>query len=188
MTRAGLIHALLPHALLNRPVQAWLRWKAGAALFWDARSEQERQFLSIGALLALLLLVYGVLFAPAMEGRAQLKKSLPQLRQQAAQLQALAAQASSLTAQAPTQVVAMTSAGLTGTLTARGLKAQSVGVTGEYAKLELRGVPFASLLQWLDVVRRESRIVVQEANIVAQPVPGIVDATLTLRQASGAAQ
>ncbi|MFT5644465.1 MAG: general secretion pathway protein M [Janthinobacterium sp.] len=171
--------------VLNRMVQAGLGYKADASLFWDARSEQERQFLSLGAVLAVLLLGYALLFAPAMEGRAQLKKSLPQLRQQAAQLQVLAAQAASLNARAPVQVALMSSASLTSTLTARGLTAQSVGVTGEYAKLELRGIPFASLMQWLDGLRRESRISVQDANIVAQAVPGIVDATLTLHQPSG---
>jgi general secretion pathway protein M len=176
------------HPILNRPLQQWLRIKTGAILFWEARSEQERQFLSIGGALMLLLLVYGTLFAPAMEGRAQLEKSLPQLRQQAAQLQALAAEAATLGGSVPVQVTPMTSAILNGSLKARGLTAQSVGVTGEFAKLELRGVSFATLVQWLDVLRRENRIAVQEASITAQAVPGIVDATLTLHQGPGGQQ
>jgi general secretion pathway protein M len=157
-------------------------------IFTEDHTSQHPNFLSVSGALMLLLLVYATLFAPAMEGRAQLEKSLPQLRQQAAQLQALAAEAATLSGQAPVQVAPMTSVILNASLTARGLTAQSVGVTGEFAKLELRGVSFAALVQWLDGLRRENRISVQEASISAQAVPGIVDATLTLHQGAGGQQ
>jgi general secretion pathway protein M len=138
--------------------------------------------LTLGSAVVVLALIWAVLFAPAMEGRAQLKKSLPQLRQQAAQLQALAAEAASLPGSAPLDVAVMSRDSLVSSLAARSLTAQSVGMTGQYAKLELRSVPFGALLQWLDAVRREGRIVVQDASITAQATPGLVDATLTLHQ------
>ena len=178
----------MSHPIVQRPVQAWFAVKASALVFWDARSEQERKLLSLGGSVAALALVWATLIAPAIEGRAQLQKSLPQLRQQAAQLQALAAEAATLGGAAPVQLVPMTSVILNGSLKARGLTAQSVGVTGEFAKLELRGVSFATLVQWLDALRRENRIAVQEASITAQAVPGIVDATLTLHQGPGGQQ
>jgi general secretion pathway protein M len=170
------------HRLVQQPLQVWLGCKGQAVVFWDARSEQERKLLTLGSAVVVLALIWAVLFAPAMEGRAQLKKSLPQLRQQAAQLQALAAEAASLPGSAPLDVAVMSRDSLVSSLAARSLTAQSVGMTGQYAKLELRSVPFGALLQWLDAVRREGRIVVQDASITAQPTPGLVDATLTLHQ------
>ena len=176
------IDAMRHHALVKQPLQAWLGCKAQAGAFWEARSEQERKLLTLGSVVVVLALVWAVLFAPAMEGRAQLKKSLPQLRQQAAQLQALAAQAATLSASVPLDVAVMSRDSLVSSLAARSLVAQSVGMTGEYAKLELRSVPFGALLQWLDAARREGRISVQDASITAQATPGLVDATLTLHQ------
>jgi general secretion pathway protein M len=170
------------HRLVQQPLQVWLGCKGQAVVFWDARSEQERKLLTLGSAVVVLALIWAVLFAPAMEGRAQLKKSLPQLRQQAAQLQALAAEAASLPGSAPLDVAVMSRDSLVSSLAARSLTAQSVGMTGQYAKLELRSVPFGALLQWLDAVRREGRIVVQDASITAQATPGLVDATLTLHQ------
>lgn len=176
----------MSHPIVQRPVQAWFALKAGALVFWEARSEQERKVLSLGGLVVALALVWATLIAPAIEGRAQLQKSLPQLRQQAARLQALAAEAATFSGQASPQVSAMSSASLTSSLAARSLTAQSVGMTGEYAKLQLRGVPFGALLQWLAQLQQESRISVEDASIVAQATPGLVDATLTLHQSAGA--
>jgi general secretion pathway protein M len=176
------IDVMRNHALVKQPLQLWLGCKAQAFVFWQARSEQERKLLTLGSVVVVLALVWAVLFAPAMEGRTELKKSLPQLRQQAAQLQALAAEAATLSGSVPVDVAAMSRDSLVKTLAARSLTAQSVGMTGEYAKLELRNVSFGALLQWLDAVRREGRISVQDASITAQPTPGLVDATLTLHQ------
>lgn len=163
-------------------------FKAASSVFWDARSAQERTLLTIGAMLVLLALVYSVLIAPAVGGRAQLQKDLPLLRQQAAELQSLAQQAVALSGQAPSQVSAMSRGSLTSSLAVRGLTAQSVGMTGDVAKLQFSGVPFAKLINWLDALRRENRIAVQDASIVAQPGAGLVDATVTLHQSAGGVQ
>lgn len=171
---------------VNRLRQAWLDLKGNALVFWQARSEQERKLLTLGSVVVVLALVWTMLIAPAIEGRAQLQKSLPQLRQQASRLQALAAQAAALSGQVPVQAARMSSASLNASLAARSLTASSLGVTGEYAKLELRGVPFGALTSWLAQVQQESRITVEDASIVAQATPGLVDATLTLHQSAQA--
>ena len=49
-------------------------------------------------------------------------------------------------------------------------------------------VPFASVMLWLDGLRREGRVAVQEAKITAQGKAGLVDASLTLHQSPGAAR
>lgn len=163
-------------------------FKSQLALAWHARTEQERKFLVVGAGVVLGALVYMLFIGPAVTGRAQLEKALPQLRQDAAQLRSMAVEAGELSRQPPAQGTPMSREGLTASLTAMGLTPQSVTMTGEFAKVQLSAVPFASLVGWLDGQRREGRISVQEASISAQSDSGggKVDATLTLRQEPGA--
>lgn len=157
-------------------------YRARASAFWLARTEQERRLLAIGAVVVVLGLFYGVLLSPALEGREKLSKELPELRQQAAELQAMALEAAALRGQNTIEPTPMTRDSLTAGLTARGMTAQSVNITGEYAKVQLNNVAFAGIVVWLDAVRNESRIAVQDANFTAQDTAGMVNATLTLRQ------
>jgi general secretion pathway protein M len=156
------------------------------AVYWLARSEQERKFLLAGAAAVLLALVYALFISPALSGRAQLEKELPQLRQQDAQLRAMALEAGELAREPVVQVTPMTRENLTASLAALSITPQSLSMTGEYARVQLAGVSFANLVGWLDAQRRENRISVQDAAISAQSAAGQVDATLTLRQDAGA--
>jgi general secretion pathway protein M len=171
---------------MSNPVQQTLdQWRSRAAAFWQARNEQERRTLGIGGAVLGVALFYAVLISPAMDGRSKLQKELPQLRQQAAELQAMALEASALKGQAAALPPPMSRETINSSLTARGLTAQSVSVTGEYARLQLNGVQFSALVAWLDAQRHEARITVQEATLTGQSTPGMVDATLTLRQGGG---
>jgi general secretion pathway protein M len=165
---------------------SWSNLKSQLALAWMARTEQERKFLTIGGAAVLGALVYILFISPAVTGRAQLEKSLPQLRQDAAQLRSMAIEAGELSRQPPAAGAPMSREGLTASLTLLGLTAQSVTMTGEFAKVQFSAVPFASLVTWLDGQRRDGRISVQDANISAQGEGGKVDATVTLRQEPGA--
>lgn len=156
-----------------------------ASAFWNERSEQERRILAIGGIVVGLALAYSVLVAPALEGRDKLRKALPQLRQDVAELKALGRTAAELAARPPVQAPPLSRDALNASLNAAGLKPQSLNLTGEYAKLELKGVPFAALVTWLDAQRRDSALMVQESAITGLATPGMVDANLTLRQASG---
>lgn len=162
------------------------KFKSQMAVGWLARTEQERKFLTIGAGVVLGTLVYLLFISPAVTGRAQLEKSLPQLRQDATQLRTMALEASELARQPPAQGAPMARETLVASLTAMGMTPQSVTMTGEFAKVQLSGVPFSSLVNWLDSQRREGRINVQDATIGAAGDNGKVDATLTLRQEPGA--
>ena len=164
------------------------QYRAGAEQFWQARTEQERKFLSVGGAVVGLALAYAVLVAPAMEGRVKLRKELPQLRQQEAELQALALQAAALKGQHTVAPPAMTRDSLTASLAARSLTAQSVAITGEYARLQLNNVSFPGLMDWLATQRRDGRITVEEAVFNGLATAGQVDASLTLHQAAGGAQ
>ena len=160
--------------------------KERLALAWLARTEQERKYLAIGGVVAALLLVYALFIAPALAGKAQLEKELPQLRTPNAQLRAMAAEAGELARQPVVQVAPMSRESLSASLAALSITPQSVAMTNEYARLELSGVSFANLATWLDAQRRENRIAVQESTVTALTAPGQVDATFTLRQDTGA--
>lgn len=155
------------------------------AVYWLARTEQERKFLAGGAAVAALALVYALFIGPAVSGRAELEKTLPQLRQEAAQLRAMALEAGELARQPALQVTPMTRESLAASLAALSITPQSLTMTGEYARLQLSGASFANLVAWLDAQRRENRISVQDATMTAQSTAGQVDATLTLHQDAG---
>jgi general secretion pathway protein M len=156
--------------------------RAQADAFWQVRTEQERKLLRIGGIVVGLALFYGVLVDPALSGRAALQKSLPQLRQQAAEMQAMAREAQALQSQNTIAPTPMTRDNLNSGLVARGLNPQSLNVTGEYAKVQFNGAQYAGIVAWLDAVRIESRISVVDASFTAQDAPGVVNASLTLRQ------
>jgi general secretion pathway protein M len=165
------------------------RLQAVAQAFWQERTEQERRMLSIGGAVVGLGLFYGVLIDPALEGRARLRAQLPQRRLEAAELQALSRTAMELKSRTPIQSPRMTADTLNASLSASGLKASSVVITGDYAKVELKGVPFAQVATWLDTQRRTAAIAVYDANITGTSTPGMVDANFTLQQrGAGAAQ
>ena len=161
-------------------------YRAAAAAWWGARTEQEQRMLGIGGIVVALGLVWGVLIDPALTGRARLQKDLPQLNQQVAELQALAGEASQLAAQPAVQPQPLSKDGVAARLQAAGLATQNLAVTGDYIKVEFKGVPFAGLVTWLDAMRREQRVAVQEGSVTQQGPAGQVDANLTLRQESSA--
>jgi len=163
------------------------RGRERANVFWLARTEQERKFLTVGGGLLVVLLVYALGIDPAVSGNTRLQKELPLLRQEAAEINTLALQAGALQRQAPVAVPPMTRDSLTQALAARGLTAKSISLTGEYAKLQFNGVQFAGLVTWLDATRRESRIAVQDITVTPLDTPGQVDSAITLRQSAAAA-
>lgn len=164
------------------------QYRERATALWLARTEQERRFLGVGGAVVLLALLYLVLVEPAVEGRAQLRRQLPQLRQQAAELQGMAQEARQLAGAPAIQVTPLTREAVSASLGGRGLTPQSLSMTGEYIKLQLNNVSFANLATWLDEQRRANRVLVQDAVVTALPAAGQVDASLTLRQNTGAAQ
>jgi len=164
------------------------QYRERANALWLVRTEQERRFLTIGGAVVLLAFLYLVLVEPAVEGRAQLRRALPQLHQQAAELQAMAQEAGNLARAPKTQVAPLSRDTVNTSLGGRGLTPQSLSMTGEYIKLQLNNVSFANLATWLDEQRHANRVLVQDAVVTALPVAGQVDASLTLRQNTGAAQ
>lgn len=152
------------------------------SLYWLARTEKERKYLTVGGATIVGALVYALCVAPATSGRDKLNAQLPLLRVEAAKLQALALEAGELARQVAPQAAPMSKESVTASLAARSITAQSISMTGNFARVQLNGVPFASLFAWLDAQRRENRIEAQEVAVTAGTPVGQVDAILTLRQ------
>jgi general secretion pathway protein M len=153
--------------------------------FWMERNTRERNILAAGAAFLVLALIYLLFINPALSGRAQLEKSLPQLRQQAAELQSLARQATELNAAGAAPAAPVTKETIEADLARRSIKPKSLLVSGELIKLELQGVSFAAIASWLDEMQKTSRVSLTEGNFEAQAGIDTVNASLTLRQQRG---
>lgn len=164
-----------PSGLLNQIRQSFSE-------FWAARDARERAMLSAAAGVLLLGLYYVLLIDPALTGREQLNKNLPVLRQQAAQLQALSREAAALSGKTAAPPVAMSKEIIEAALARKGLKAQSVTLTGDFAKVRFAAASFSGTLDWLEDMQRTAMLSVADANIVALAIPDMADATITLRQ------
>jgi general secretion pathway protein M len=161
------------------------QFKDQLALYWLARTEQERKYLTVGGVAVAGALVYMLFMAPALAGREKLRAQLPALREESAKMQALAQEAGELARQPTPQVAPMTRESLTASLAARSITPASLVVSGDFAKVQLNGVSFASLYGWLDAQRRENRVVAEDVGVTAGSPAGQVDAVLTLRQNTG---
>lgn len=150
--------------------------------FWSEREARERRTVSIGAAVVGLVVLYLIGFAPALGGTARLQKQLPQLRQQALALQALSREASALNAAPPAPAVLSTRESVEAVLARKGIKAQSVVATGDLVRVQMNGVSFAAVLEWLDEMQKSARLTLVESRFTAQAQIDIVDAVLSLRQ------
>ena len=168
-------------------VSAIAQLREQVTLYWLARTEQERKYLTVGGATVAGALVYMLFIAPPLEGRAKLNAQLPALRVEASKMQALALEAGELSRQPVLQVTPMSRETLTASLNARSITPTSLVMSGEFAKVQLNGVSFAGLYSWLEAQRRENRIEVQEIGVTAGTPAGQVDAALTLHQITGEA-
>jgi general secretion pathway protein M len=163
-------------------VTAIAKLRERAALYWMARTEKERTYLTVGGATLVGALVYMLAIDPAVTGIARLNKQLPELRLQAAQMEGLALEAGELARAPAPQITPMTKEALDASLKTRTLAPTSLAMTGDYAKLQFTNVSFAALFSWLQEQRSGNRIEVNDIAVTAGTPVGQVDATLTLRQ------
>ena len=162
--------------------------KQSLSAFWNERNRREQNMLVAAIVVIVLGLIYVLLVDPALSGRADLEKKLPALRQQAAEVQALAKEAGASAGRSAPPAPPMTREALEASLGRQGLKAQSVTLTGELAKVQLNAVPFSGTVEWLTEIQRTARVSVVDAMVEAQAQPDTVNATFTLRQQRGQSQ
>ena len=157
-------------------------WKQSLSAFWNERNRREQNLLAAAVVVIVLGLVYVLLIDPALTGRRDLEHKLPALRQQAAQLQAMAREAAALGDKAMAPPPALTTESLSASLSGKGLTPQNVALSGDLAKVQLKGASFSNLVDWLQAAQQSLRLSVSDAVIDAQPQTDIVNADLTLRR------
>ncbi|WP_144143857.1 type II secretion system protein M [Paraburkholderia sp. BCC1884] len=151
--------------------------------FWDQRTEREKSILTYGGAVLAVVIAWTVLWAPAQEGRAHLRESLPSLQRQLAQMTAQANEARQLSAAA--QGVAPTGAALkdalTASLTDHGMAAVQVQVIGNAVQIQLKNASFPTWTRWVDDARKQFKVQVAEAHVTALKDDGQVDLTASLQ-------
>ncbi|RKP58518.1 type II secretion system protein GspM [Pararobbsia silviterrae] len=166
--------------------QTWHAISTAIDEFWSAREPREKRLLTIGGIVLGVALFYSVCFAPAYEGRAELREALPDLRAQLAQMQAEAREARELQPAAqgvPPTGDALRQA-LTDSLGAHGLQAVQVTAIGNSVQVRGKNVPFGDWIGWLDDARKQNKVQVSEAEVTALDKPGQVDFDATLAPAT----
>lgn len=151
--------------------------------FWDQRTEREKAILTWGSAALAVVIAWTVLWAPAQDGRAHLRESLPSLQRQLAQMTAQANEARQLSAAA--QGVAPTGAALKDALTAslsdHGLATVQVQVIGNAVQIQLKNASFPVWTTWVDDARKQFKVQVAEAHVTALKDDGQVDLTASLQ-------
>ncbi|TDN68088.1 type II secretion system protein M [Paraburkholderia sp. BL10I2N1] len=151
--------------------------------FWDARTTREKTLLTWGGAAVGVVVAWSVLWAPAQEGRARLRDTLPALQRQLAQMTAQANEARALSP--ATQGVAPTGGALkdalTASLTDHGLAATQVQVLGNAVQIQMKNAPFPAWTAWLDDARRQFKVQVVESHVSALKADGQVDLTASLQ-------
>ena len=153
------------------------------ASFWDARTEREKTLLLWGGVALGVVIAWSILLAPALDGRAHLRESLPAIQRQLAQMTAQADEARSLSSAA--QGVAPTGGALkdalTASLTEHGLVPLQVQLMGNAVQVQLKNASFPAWTAWVDDVRKQFKVQIAEAHITALKDDGQVDLTASLQ-------
>jgi len=154
-------------------------------LFWNERDARERKLLSAAAFVIVLALVYMIFLDPAITSTGKLQSQIPELRQQVAEISALSGQQIKLAASLTQIVEPVTKEIVEASLTARGIKTQSLSVTDDIVRIQIQTVAYSNIMDWLLESQRASRLTVEEARILALPESGQVSVTLMLKQQRG---
>jgi general secretion pathway protein M len=147
--------------------------------FWDARQERERQILIIAAVFFAVVLLYLVAIDPALNGRDELKRSLPNLHQQAAQMQSMAQELAAIPSAENRHEV--TRELVETALGNNGLKAQSLSVNDGIVRAQFSTATMSGLQGWLLELQKSGGLFVEEIKITGLE-GGLVSASTTLRQ------
>jgi general secretion pathway protein M len=153
--------------------------------FWEARTPREKALLMWGGLALALVIVYLVLWAPAFEGRARLRESLPAMQRQLATMTSQANDARALagSAESVTPTGGALRDAVAKSLADNGMQPTQVQVIGAAVQFTLKNVSFPNWTVWLDDARKQFKVQVSEAHVTAGKPDGQVDLTASLQPA-----
>ena len=156
--------------------------------FWARRTARAKTLLTWGAVVLAVVIAYSVLWAPAQQGRAELRASLPAMQRELAQMTAEADEARTLApaAQGAAPTGLALKEALTTSLTQAGFVSPQVQLAGDAVRIELKNASFAAWAMWLDDARRQFKVQAAEVHATALKVDGQVDLSASLQPPSGA--
>ena len=158
--------------------------------FWEPRTAREKMLLTWGGVAVGVAIAYSVLWAPAQQGRAHLRDTLPAMQRQLAQMTAQADEARALAPAA--QGVAPTGGALrdalAASLTQAGIATTQVQLAGEAVQIQAKNVSFPAWTMWLDDARKQFKVRVTEVHASALKADGQVDLAATLQPATAHAR
>lgn len=158
--------------------------------FWEPRTAREKLLLTWGGVALAIVIAYSVLWAPAQQGRAHLRETLPAMHRQIAQMTAQADEARAL-APAAQGVVPTGGAlrdALQASLTQAGLTATQARLTGDAVQVDAKNAAFPAWTMWLDDARKQFKVRVVELHATALKDDGQVDLTVSLQPATAPAR
>lgn len=153
---------------------------------WSKRDLRERRILMALAFSVVLSLLYLIAVQPALNGIKNLEEYNPKLKQQAATMTNMAEQYSVLARDLSQNVTPINRELVESTLARRGIKTQSLSVSGDIVRFQANTAPYASLMEWILEMQKASRLTVDEAKLTSLPEAGQVSAVVTLRQQKAA--
>lgn len=156
--------------------------------WWNAREQRERQVLAIGALVAVLMLGWALLYKPLTDARASLVQGnqrlaadLVSMRANAARLRGGAVDGDAARERAGRSLLALVDAGIRDIGLGAGLRRIEPAGDGR-VRLRLEAVPFDPLAGWLENLARRHGVVVAEMAATATEYVGQVDIQLVLQE------
>ncbi|MGN6648762.1 type II secretion system protein GspM [Trinickia sp.] len=158
--------------------------------FWEPRTAREKLLLTWGGVVLAVVIAYSVLWAPAQQGRAHLRETLPAMHRQIAQMTAQADEARAL-APAAQGVVPTGGAlrdALQASLTQAGLATTQIRLTGDAVQIDAKNAAFPAWTMWLDGARKQFKVRVIELHATALKDDGQVDLTVSLQPATAPAR
>ncbi|WP_206955505.1 type II secretion system protein GspM [Trinickia acidisoli] len=154
--------------------------------FWEPRTGREKLLLTWGAAAIGVVVAYSVLWAPAQQGRAHLRDTLPAMQREIAQMTAQADEARALApaAQGATPTGGALRDALSASLTQAGLATTQVRLTGDAVQIDAKNASFPAWTMWLDDARKQFKVRVTELHATALAADGQVDLTVALQPAT----
>jgi len=157
----------------------------------ESLDSRERQFVSIGAVVAVLALAYGLGWVPLDKKHSELTRDVARWEQSLAELRPLRASAAGGTKSSATPAINRQQSPIIivdQTLRSRGLeryRKRSQPTTSNGIRVEFENVAFDELVLWLGDLSEQYAMHVQAGSfsVGAQVSPGRINASLTLERA-----
>jgi general secretion pathway protein M len=151
--------------------------------FWSERTTREKSLLMAGGAVLGIVILYGILWAPAIEGRARLLGQMPAMQRQLAEMTAQANEARALSTRAQSAAPTGNTLknALADSLRQQGISGAQVLIAGNAVQIRAKSVSFSNWVAWLDQVRKQYRVQIVETHATALKEDGQVDLTATLQ-------